>query len=74
MVCRFIDYAVGAINDFSDGRIVKLRHDSAKEWRLLKPSRRLNNAQNESFSVYKGIFSNIFKDAVKIVSALVLSR
>ncbi len=33
----------------------------------VKPSRCLNNAQNESFSVYKKIFSNILKDAVKIV-------
>jgi hypothetical protein len=67
LVGRFINDAVGPIEEFSDGLIAEFGDHTAQQGGLLKYARRLNYAYAESLGIDNGVFGNILNNVLKIV-------
>jgi hypothetical protein len=66
-VSRFINDAVGPIDEFSDGLIAEFGDHPAQQGGLLKYARRLNYAHAEPFGIDDGVFGDMLYNTVKIV-------
>jgi len=67
LVGRFINDAVGPIDEFSDRLIAEFGDHTAQQGGLLKYARRLNYVHAESLGIDNGVFGNIFYNILQII-------